>query len=73
VPATGGQVGAYDGILPSLNEAEYALNVAEAAAGLGDLSMQSTVDPVGGSQPIAGAPGGSRAGVLQGGDGIFGG
>jgi colicin import membrane protein len=73
VPATGGQVGAYDGVLPTLDSAEYALNVAEAAAGLGDLPMQSTVDPVGGSQPIAGAPGGSRAGVLQGGDGIFGG
>ena len=52
--------------------AERALTVAEAAAGIGDLPLVSTVNPDMIAAPIMDAPGGSRAGVFQGGDGIFG-
>jgi len=52
--------------------AERALTVAEAAAGIGDLPLVSTDNPDMIAAPIMDAPGGSRAGVFQGGDGIFG-
>jgi hypothetical protein len=58
----GGNVGA----------AEYALNVSEAAAGFGDLPLQSIVDPIGLTQQIPDTPSGARAGVMWGQDGIFG-
>lgn len=61
-----------EGIHPNLNAAEHALTVAEAAAGVGDLPLQSTVDPYQVAAPIMDGPTGSRAGILEGGDGIFG-
>ncbi len=51
--------------------AERALSVAEAAAGLGDLSLLSTVNPDMIAAPIMDAPGGSRAGILAGNNGVF--
>ena len=55
-----------------LNAAEYALNQAEAAAGIGDIPLISTVDPTMVAQPVEDVPGGMRSGILQGSDGIFG-
>jgi hypothetical protein len=62
-----------EGIYPTLNHAERALSVAEAAAGVGrnDVPLQSTVNPMMTADPISDLPGGSRAGVFEGGDGIF--
>jgi hypothetical protein len=85
-PAAGGPAGyTYDGIQPNLNSAEQMLDVAEAAAGFGndmltqaaagfgsDIPLQSTVDPSIRAMNIPDMPGGSRAGILAGGDGIFG-
>ena len=63
-----------EGIYPNLHSAEQALSVAEAAAGVGsaEIPLQSTVNPTMIADPISDLPGGSRAGVFQGGDGIFG-
>jgi hypothetical protein len=63
-----------EGIHPNLHSAEQALSTAEAAAGVGsaDVPLQSTVNPTMIADPISDLPGGSRAGVFQGGDGIFG-
>jgi adenylate kinase/ribonuclease R len=63
-----------EGIHPNLHSAEQALSVAEAAAGVGsaDIPLQSTVDPTMIADPVSDLPGGSRSGVFQGGDGIFG-
>jgi hypothetical protein len=63
-----------EGIAPNLHSAEQALSVAEAAAGVGslDVPLQSTVNPTVIADPIDELPGGSRSGVFQGGDGIFG-
>jgi hypothetical protein len=75
VSGVGGSVGATDeGIRPDLRSAERALNIAEAAAGvsLGDLPTASQLNPVMLAQPVEDAPEGMRAGILQGGDGIFG-
>lgn len=84
-PAVGGPGGyTYDGIQPNLHSAEQMLDVAEAAAGLGndmltqaaagfgDVPLQSTVSPMIRAMDIPDEPGGSRAGILAGGDGIFG-
>jgi hypothetical protein len=75
VSGVGSSVGATDeGIRPDLRSAERALNIAEAAAGvsLGDLPTASQLNPVMLAQPVEDAPEGMRAGILQGGDGIFG-
>ena len=66
-----------EGIAPSLGSAEQALNIAEAAAGVGglgnqDLSLEQTVYPQGQALDIGDQPGGSRAGVFYGGNGVFG-
>ena len=63
-----------EGISPNVHSAEQALSVAEAAAGVGstDVPLQSTVNPVNMGDPIPDDPRGSRAGVFQGPDGIFG-
>jgi len=63
-----------EGIAPNMHSAEQALSVAEAAAGVGstDVPLQSTVNPVDMGDPIPDDPRGSRAGVFQGPDGIFG-
>jgi hypothetical protein len=63
-----------EGIHPNLNSAEQALSVAEAAAGVGsaEVPLQSTVNPTMIADPISDLPQGSRAGILAGGDGIFG-
>lgn len=76
-----------DGIRPDLNSAEHAMSVAEAAAGVGmygggggygtyeqnqDVALQSTVYPTGGGENIPDQPGGSRAGVFCGDNGVFG-
>lgn len=61
-----------DGIQPNLHSAEQMLDVAEAAAGFGDMPLQSTVEPMIRAMDIPDQPGGSRAGILAGGDGIFG-
>jgi hypothetical protein len=64
-----------EGIYPDLSSAERALSVAEAAAGvggMGDLPFMSTLNPTVMAQPVPDAPSGSRAGILEGGDGIFG-
>lgn len=69
-----GQTAPMEGIMPDLTSAERALTVAEAAAGvggLGDVPFESIVDPTGVAVPVSDAPMGSRAGILQGGDGIF--
>lgn len=69
-----------EGIYPNDSSAEQALDVAEAAAGIGsdgpmlaqaaagmgDLPLQSTVDPMIRAMDIPDAPGGSRAGILAG-------
>lgn len=62
-----------EGIHPDTHSAERALTVAEAAAGIGDLPLESTLTPEMIAAPISDAPTGSRAGILEGGDGIFGG
>lgn len=63
-----------EGVYPNLHSAEQALSVAEASAGVGspEIPLQSTVNPTMIADPIGDIPGGSRAGVFQGGDGIFG-
>jgi len=74
-PMNTGPVGQIDeGIYPNLHSAEQALSFAEAAAGVGgaDVPMMSTVSPTVIADPVQELPGGSRAGVFQGGDGIFG-
>jgi len=52
--------------------AEHALTVAEAAAGIGDIPMQSTVDAMQRGIHVQDSPTGSRSGTFQGRDGIFG-
>lgn len=64
--------GYYDGIRPDTRSAEMALTTAEAQAGIGDLPPTSTVMPQMAAQPIEDVSRGSRAGILEGGDGIFG-
>ena len=64
-----------EGIHPNLTAAERELSVAEAVAGLGgtpDANYRSIVQAQQVAAPVLDAPGGSRAGILQGGDGIFG-
>jgi hypothetical protein len=63
-----------DGVLPTLDAAERALNVMEAAAGVGssDIPLQSTVNPVDYARPVSDEPGASRSGVFEGNGGIFG-
>lgn len=61
-----------EGIHPDLVSAERALSVAEAAAGVGDVELVSTLNPGLISEPIDDAPRGSRAGTLGGQNGIFG-
>jgi len=81
--ATSGFGAIDDGIAPNLHSAEQALDVAEAAAGIGgmvhqaaagfgDLPLEQTVQPSIRAMDIPDMPGGSRAGILAGGDGIFG-
>lgn len=62
-----------EGIAPNLNSAEQALNVMEAAAGVGmaEIPLQSTVNPLQYEDPIGDAPAGSRSGIFEGGGGIF--
>lgn len=88
VPSSPDGLGRYthDGIQPNLNSAEMALNVAEAQAGVdgqqltqaaagfgsNDIPLQQTVTPMIRAFDIPDQPGGSRAGILAGGDGIFG-
>lgn len=74
VPTSHRPMNVDEGIYPNLHSAEQALSVAEAAAGVGsaDIPLQSTVDPTIIADPISDLPGGSRAGVFQGGDGVFG-
>ena len=64
-----------DGVLPTLDAAEQALNVMEAAAGVGasEIPMQSDLYPEDQQNPIGDEPGGSRSGIFSGGGGIFGG
>jgi len=69
---TGSGVATNDGVRPNLHEAEQALNIVEAAGAMGDLPSQMNVNPTVAQRPVAGEPGGSRAGILAGGDGIFG-
>lgn len=75
IPTTTSPMMVDEGIYPNLGDAEQALSVAEAAAGVGsaELPLQSTVDPSLIADPVTELPGGSRSGVFQGGDGIFGG
>jgi hypothetical protein len=61
-----------EGIHPNLDAAERALTVAEAAAGIGDLPLTSTLNPYQVAAPIMDGPTGSRAGILKGPEGIFG-
>lgn len=64
-----------EGIHPNLMSAERELSVAEAVAGLGavqDAPLESIVQAQQVAAPVLDAPGGSRAGILAGGDGIFG-
>lgn len=66
-----------EGISPDLGAAEQALSIAEAAAGVGgmgnvDLSLEQIVYPQGQALDIGDQPGGSRAGVFYGGNGVFG-
>lgn len=62
-----------DGIAPNLSSAEQSLNVMEAAAGFGDLSLQSMINPMMTGINVPTDPGGSRAGLLAGSNGLFGG
>lgn len=70
-----------EGISPDLDSAERALSIAEAAAGVGvyngmgaadTVGLQSTVYPQGSADVIPDQPGGSRAGVFCGENGVFG-
>jgi hypothetical protein len=75
-----------DGIMPNTHSAEQMLDAAEAmygvgnydnmlsqaAAGFGDLPLEQIVTPQIRAMDIPDEPGGSRAGILQGNDGIFG-
>ena len=63
-----------EGVMPNLHSAEQALNVMEAAAGVGmsEIPLQSTVNPLQTETPIGDEPRGSRSGVFAGGGGIFG-
>ncbi|MBW2672244.1 MAG: hypothetical protein JRD89_02360 [Deltaproteobacteria bacterium] len=66
-----------EGISPDLDSAEQALNVSEAAAGIGAygderVPLQSTVYPTGNPEAIPDMPGGSRAGTFAGSNGVFG-
>lgn len=66
-----------EGISPDLTSAEYALSIAEAAAGVGafgdiTVPLQSTVNPMGQPEAIPDMPGGSRAGTFAGQNGVFG-
>jgi hypothetical protein len=74
VPVTPSPMVWDDGVLPTLDAAERALNVMEAAAGVGssEIPLQSTVNPVDYATPIGDEPTGSRSGVFEGGGGIFG-
>lgn len=60
-----------EGIRPDLASAEQALDIAEAAAGLGDIGTRSQLNPAMVTQSIAHQPGGMRAAIFSGGDGIF--
>jgi hypothetical protein len=73
-------IGAYgvtdEGIAPDLRSAEWALSVAEATSGIGgfgDVGTISTVNPSDMALPVTDVPQGMRTGILEGGDGIFGG
>jgi hypothetical protein len=74
VPTSVQPMATNEGIMPNLYSAEQALSQAEAAAGVGqtDVPLQSDVNPTITADPIGDAPGGSRAGVFQGQDGVFG-
>jgi hypothetical protein len=66
-----------EGISPSLGSAEYALSMAEAAAGVGgfgntDAGLQQIVYPKGQSLDVHDDPGASRSGMFFGGNGVFG-
>lgn len=66
-----------EGIAPSLSAAEQALTIAEAAAGVNgmgnmDAALKQIVYPRGQALDIDDQPGGSRAGVFFGGNGVFG-
>lgn len=62
-----------EGIHPNLDAAEHALSVAEAAAGIGDMPLTSIQNAYQVAAPVQDGPAGSRAGILQGSEGIFGG
>lgn len=72
VPGYSGMGMTDEGVAPNLFAAEQALNVAEAAAGVGDLSMVSISDPAQQVIAVPDEPGGSRAAVFAGPNGIFG-
>jgi hypothetical protein len=61
-----------EGIRPDLASAERALDIAEAAAGLGDIGSRSQLNPAMVTQPVGQTPGGMRSGVFTTVDGIFG-
>ena len=61
-----------EGIRPDLASAEQALDIAEAAAGLGDIGSRSQLNPAMVTTPVSQSPGGMRAGVFNTTDGIFG-
>jgi len=64
-----------EGVSPDLSSAERALDIAEAAAGVGATNLvplQSTVYPTGTPEAIPDMPGGSRAGIFAGQNGAFG-
>lgn len=60
-----------EGIRPDLASAEAALDIAEAAAGLGDIGTRSQLNPATVTQSVAHQAGGMRSGVFIGGDGVF--
>jgi hypothetical protein len=74
VPVVGAPTTWDEGVLPTMDSAEHALNVMEAAAGVGssDIPMQMTVNPTDYARPIGDEPGASRSGVFEGKGGIFG-
>jgi hypothetical protein len=75
VSGTGSAFGVEDdGIRPNLDSAEHALNIAEAAAGvgIGDLPTSSQQYPMMVAKPISDVPTGARAGSFAGQNGIFG-
>lgn len=71
VPGYSGMGYVDEGTMPNLAAAEQALNVAEAAAGFGDLSSVTTFNPAVQTVAVPDEPGGSRAGILAGSQGIF--